>query len=475
VTAISEDDNVSRPRPRIALAVLAGALALDLSGLAVLNAALPQIGARFGLDDSTLQWTMTAYAVAFAGFLLLAGRMADVFGRRRVFAVGVALFTAAALAGSLTPDFAILIAARGVQGVGAALSGPAALALLMEVFPEGPARNRALSVYAAVGAASFSGGVLLGGALTQLLGWRSVLAFSVVLGVGVLAAIRAGLPGGKGDRGSLGLPGAVAVTLGLVLMVFAVSRGGESGWGEAGTLGALAAAAVSLTAFAVWERRAPEPLLPRAIFRTASVRAAALTAFLQYASAIGLLFFAPLYLQGLLGYSPFESGLAVLPMSLTVFLTATFFTGRLLARFGTRALMIAGLVLMGLSTVAWMWTPLDGAYWSHALPGLVLSGVGQGLAFPAMTSAALAGVPEHQHAVAGAVNVIAQQVGASVGVAALVMIASATGGGGPEGWLTGSHMAYLAAAAGCLIGALAIAMSKNETTGNRRLTWNQSN
>uniref|UniRef100_UPI003F49A4F2 MFS transporter n=1 Tax=Nonomuraea bangladeshensis TaxID=404385 RepID=UPI003F49A4F2 len=459
-TTISDVGRLTAPRGALALAVLAGALALDLSGLAVLNAALPVIEDQFGLDGSTLQWAMTAYAVAFAGFLLFAGRLADAYGRRLIFAVGVALFSIAAIAGALAPNFPALIITRAVQGVGAALSGPAALALLMQVFPEGPARNRALSIYAAVGAASFSGGMLLGGGLTQAFGWRSVLVFSTVFGLVVLGATRAWLPRSQGHRGSLDLPGVVSVTLGLVLMVFAVSRGGQTGWNEAGTLGALAAAVISLAVFVLWERHAREPLLPLTILRIAPVGAAALTAFLQYASSVGLLFFAPLYLQGVLGYSPMLSGLAVIPMSLTVFLTANFLTGRLLGRLGTRPLMIAGLVLMGAGPLLWLWTPLDGVYWLHALPGLILSGIGQGLAFPAMTSAALTGVDQRQHSVAGALNVVAQQTGASLGVAVLVMIAAAATGNGEADVMSGYHMAYLAAAIACLTGALLIAMTR---------------
>ncbi|MFF4602509.1 MFS transporter [Streptomyces sp. NPDC001339] len=436
-----------RHRPGLALGVLAGALALDLSGMAVLNAALPSVGARFGLDETTLQWVMTAYAVTFAGFLLVGGRLADVFGRRRVFEAGVALFTVAALAGALAPDGAVLLGARAVQGIGAALSGPAALALLTEVFPAGPERGRALGVYAAVGAASFSGGMLLGGVLTEFLGWRSVLWFSVALGVLVLAVTRAGLPDGAGRRGPLDMAGAILGTLGLTLLVVGVS------WGGAGAWGILAAAVVFLVLFVVRERRTADPLLPLALFRISSVRLATASAFLQYTAAVGIVFFAPLYLQGMLGYSPVESGLALVPMSLTVFLTATFVTGRLLAKYSPRTLMVTGLILIGAGTALWMTTPQDGSFVLHVMPGLVVSGIGQGLNFPAMTTSGLTGVPEHQHAVAGAVNVVAQQIGSSAGVAVLVLVA-ATGGT----QLGGYHLAYLAAAVACVIGAVGIAM-----------------
>ncbi|GEB57990.1 MFS transporter [Streptomyces gardneri] len=439
-------DVMPRQRPGLALGVLAGALALDVSGLGVLNAALPSVGARFGLDDTTLQWVMIAYAVTFAGFLLVGGRLADVFGRRRVFECGVALFTAAALVGAVAPDTAVLLGARAVQGIGAALSGPAALALLTEVFPAGPARNRALSVYAAVGAASFSGGVLLGGVLTQFLGWRSVLWFSVALGLVVLAATRAGLPGGAGRGGSLDLPGAISGTLGLTLLVVGVSTHGAAAWT------ALLAAAAFLVFFVVREHRTPDPVLPLGLFRLASVRAASLAAFLQYMGSVGMLFFAPLYLQGMLDYTPLESGLALVPMSAAVFLTANFATGRLLARHTPRTLMAVGLVLIGVGTALWLSTPEDGDYLLHVLPGLVVSGIGQGLNFPSMTSAGLTGVAPERHAVAGAVNVVAQQIGASVGVAVMVLVA-ATGGD----QLTGYHLAYLTAAIACVLGAAVIA------------------
>ena len=443
-----------RHKPGLALGVLAGALALDVSGLGVLNAALPSIGERFDLDDTTLQWVMIAYAVTFAGFLLVGGRLADVFGRRRVFEFGVALFTVAALVGAVAPDTWVLLGARAVQGIGAALSGPAALALLTEVFPAGPARNRALSVYAAVGAASFSGGVLLGGVLTQFLGWRSVLWFSVVVGMAVLATTRAGLPGGAGRGGRLDLPGAISGTIGLTLLVVGASTSGALAWGS------FCVAVVFLLLFVVREHRTADPVLPLGLFRVTSVRAASLAAFLQYTGTVGMLFFAPLYLQGMLEYSPLESGLALVPMSAGVFLTANFVTGRLLAKYTPRTLMAVGLVLIGGGTALWMSTPHQGSYLLHVLPGLVISGIGQGLNFPSMTSAALTGVEPERHAVAGAVNVVAQQIGASVGVAIMVLVAATS-----SDQLTGYHLAYLTAGIGCVLGAVTIAMA-----GRRRST-----
>ncbi|MFF2542636.1 MFS transporter [Kitasatospora sp. NPDC058063] len=436
-------------RPGLALGVLAGALALDVSGLGVLNAALPSVGERFHLDESTLQWVMTAYAVTFAGFLLVGGRLADVIGRRRVFEAGVALFTVSALVGAVAPNTVTLLGARAVQGIGAALSGPAALALLTDTFPAGPARNRAFGVYAAVGAASFSGGVLLGGVLTEFFGWRSVLWFSVLVGLGVLGATRIGLPDGVGHRGRLDLPGAITGTLGLTLLVVGVSSSGATAWIVLG------AAVLSLVLFVVREHRTADPVLPLALFRIGSVREASLAAFLQYMGSVGMLFFAPLYLQGMLHYSPFESGIALVPMSLAVFLTANFATGRLLATYSPRTLMAVGLVLIGVGTGLWLGTPQDGNYVLHVMPGLVVSGIGQGLNFPSMTSAGLSGVPERQHAVAGAVNVVTQQIGASAGVAVMVLVA-----GTSTDQLAGYHLAYVTAAVACVVGAAVIAVRR---------------
>jgi EmrB/QacA subfamily drug resistance transporter len=439
----------------LALAALAGALALDLSGLAVLNAALPAIGNQFGLAEADLQWVMTAYAVAFGGLLLPAGRAADALGRRRVFLGGVVLFTVAAAVGALAPTMEVLIAARAAQGIGAAMSGPAAIALLTQVFEPGPARNRALSIYGAVGAASFSGGMLLGGVLTDTLGWRSVLGFSAVLGLVLSSTSRALLPAGERQAAPLDLPGAVLVTAGMALAVVGVTHGGTAGWTDVVTILSLVLGAVAMLAFFLWERAAPNPMLPPSLLRFPLVRAGLLTAFLQYGAALGMLFFASLYLQSIWGFTPATSGLAVAPSSVAVALTSTFLAGPLLARHGLRPMMSIGLALIGLSSVLWLWTPLHGSYWIHVLPGLLVSGIGQGLAFPAMTAAAVADLPQRQHAVAGATNVVAQQGGASLGVAILVMIAATA-----HEQLAGYHLAYGVAAVACLCGAVVVMLRR---------------
>ncbi|MGM1065543.1 MFS transporter [Saccharothrix sp. Mg75] len=452
-------DPVDTPTPRddgnprwIAVVVLAAALALDTSSVAVVNAALPVIGQDLGIGSSGLQWTMTSYAVTFAGFLLFGGRAADVLGRRRVFTAGVGLFTVATVVAAVAPVAEVLMVARALQGVGAALSGPASLALLTELFPEGPRRNKALAVYTSVGASSFSAGVVIGGVLTDLFSWRAVFVFNVLIGLAVLAAVKSVLPAGSRNREPLDVIGATAVTGGLLLAVLGLSQASHGSWTDAMTLGPLALSAALLVGFVWWELRARDPLLQLSIFRLPAVSAATIAAVVFFTAVLAVLFFAPLYLQGLLGYTPLQSGLAILPMGITVVLSANV-AGRVMARVGQRPLLITGLLLIAAGTGLWAVTPLDGGYWLDVFPAVLVMSVGQGVAFAGLTAASLTGVPQHEHGVAGALNVTAQQLGGSVGVAALVTLSATVGATGEPGdVLAGYHAAYLAAIAVIVVG-----------------------
>jgi EmrB/QacA subfamily drug resistance transporter len=451
---------------RLALTVLSGVLAMDIGGLNVVNAALPGIGVDFGLDSTALQWTMTSYAVTFAGFLLFGGRLADVLGRRRVLQLGVGLTVAASAVAGLAPVAAVLFIARGAQGLGAALSIPSALALLGQLFAEGPARDRALSIYAAVAAAAGSSGFVLGGVFTDAFGWRSVVALPLVVGLAVLVAARRVLPPAARQRRPLDLVGAVLVTSGLVLTVLGVSIGPQSGWDRPMPVISLVAAATFFVGFAVRERRTHAPLLPGSLLRIASLRAGAVAALALSTAAFGLQFFAPLYLQDVLHYSPLTSGLAMAPFSLVVFATATLLAGRLLQRYEQPKLLLAGLALIGLGVASWATTSPSGVYWTQMLPGLVIAGIGIGIVFPTMSSASLVGVPAPLHGVAGAVNVTSQQIGASVGVALLTVVAAAGADGGTHAELTGYHHAYLAAGIACAVAA-AISLFDHDSRGRR--------
>ncbi|WP_433269148.1 MFS transporter [Actinosynnema sp. CS-041913] len=440
----------------LAVVVLAAALALDAGGVAVVNAALPVIGQDLGIGSADLQWMMTSYAVTFAGFLLFGGRAADVLGRRRVFALGVGLFTLATIAAAVAPVASVLIVARALQGVGAALSGPSSLALLTEMFPEGPRRNKALAVYTSVGASSFSAGVVIGGVLTDFLSWRAVFVFNVVIGLAVLLAIKSVLPEGRRSRQPLDLVGATAVTGGLLLAVFGLSQASHAGWGTPLTYVPLVLSAILLVGFVWWERRAANPLLSLAIFRLPTVTAATVAAVAFFTAVLAVLFFAPIYLQGLLGYTPLQSGLAILPMGMIVVVSSNI-AGRMMARVGQKPLLILGLLLIAAGVGLWAVTPLDADYWLHIFPAVAVMSVGQGVAFAGLTAASLTGVPQHEHGVAGGLNVTAQQLGGSVGVAALVTLAASLGfADTPQGLLDGYHAAYLAAVAVLLLGIVVI-------------------
>ncbi|MFC9254688.1 MFS transporter [Amycolatopsis thailandensis] len=445
------------PRLWWTLILLAAAVALDVGSVAVVNPALPDIGRDLRMDDALLQWTMTGYGITFAGCLLFGGRLADVFSRRLVLAAGIGVFAVGALAPVVVPTAEVLIAARAAQGMGAALSVPAAMALLFQVFPPGRLRNRALGIYTAVGAASFGVGLVLGGVLTSAFGWHAVFAFSAVMSVLVLLGIRPLLPSSVGDRRPVDLPGAAMVTAGLLAGIFAVTRAGEVGLSDTGTIVSALLALLLLAGFVAWERRAPEPLFSVGILRSRPVRAATLAGALFFFALNGVLFFAPLYMQGMLGYTPLQSGLAVLPMSLLVAVFSNV-AGRLLSRFGQRRVLVAGLVLLAAGVALWLRTPLDGDYLTHILPGVAVMAIGQGLAYTALTAASLTGVPGARHGVAGAFNITAQQVGSSVGIAALVAFASALSGSGEQAdRLSTYHAVYLVISCVVIVGALVTA------------------
>lgn len=414
-----------------ALLLLAATVALDIGSVAVVNPALPEIGRTLGMHEELLQWTVTAYSTAFAGCLLLGGRLADVCSRRFVLMLGVGVFTAGSAAAGLAGSALPLIAARVLQGVGAAVSVPAAMALLFQVFPPGPARNRALGVYTSVGASSFGIGLVAGGVLTDALGWPAVFGLSAVLGLLVLAGAGVLLPRSGGHRRPVDLPGAMLVTFGMLATIYAVTRAGAARHPEPDAWLAAAVAVTTLAGFVCWERRAAHPLFPVRVLRSRPVRAATLAGALFFFALNGFLFFASLYLQGQLGYSPLWSALAVLPMSVLVALGSAA-AGRLLSRFGQRPVLVAGLLLMSFGIGSWARTPPGAGYWIDLLPGILVMSFGQGLAYTAFTAASLTGVPERSHGVAGAFNVTAQQLGASLGTATLVALAA--GRGQPDGY-----------------------------------------
>lgn len=431
---------------RLALAVVASAVGLDASSVAVVNAALPQIEHNLAVGESTLQWVITAYAVTFAGFLLFGGRLADLFSRRMVLAAGLGIFAVGSVGAAVAPEIVSLIVSRGVQGVGGAVSVPASTALLFEIFPPGALRNRALGVFTSVAAGGFSGGLIFGGALAAVFGWRSVFVFTAVLAGVIAFGARSSLPDGRTTRKSMDLPGTLSATIGLLLVVYGLNHGGAGGWSSPGAIVAFVVGAALLVGFVVWEGRTREPLLPLGMLRSIPVWSAAVTAFVFFGIVLGELFFTPLYMQNLLGYDPMESAAALLAQSTAVIASANV-TARLLnRRVSAQVLMVVGLLLLAVGVASFVRTPLHGPYLAYLFPGFVVVGCGIGMCHASMTSASLAGISREQQGVAGAFNATAQQVGAGMGTVVLVTLAVGTGGTGAAAELGGFHTAYWTAA-----------------------------
>ncbi|MEV5977616.1 MFS transporter [Streptomyces sp. NPDC052114] len=450
----------SAPPPRTALLpllVLSAAAGLDAGSVAVLNSALPAIGGEFGAPPQALSWAVSGYAVAFAGLLLAGGALADRFPRRRVLVAGLLTLAAGTVPALAAGDFWLVAAGRAVQGAGAAITLPAATALVADLHPAGPARSRALGVFASAQAGSYGAGLVLGGVLTGVAGWRLVFA---VQGAAALltayAAVRR-LPAGAPDTGRrIDAVGGCALVATVVLVVLGVDLMAHGGGGRLVAAGALAGAGA---AGALWWRRGGDALLDRTLLRLGAVRTSALTAVAFYFCVNGALFFVPLYLQDVRGMSPAGSGLAVLPVSAAVTATALV-TGRLLERLGGRAVLAAGLLLTGAGVLLWCLTSSRSPYWWPVLAGLVVTGVGQGLAYPALTALGLRDVPRDRQGAAAAVTATALQIGSGLGPAVLAGVASAGATA-----LSGQHLAFAAAAGAVAVAGLAVAAGRGSAAG----------
>ena len=432
-------------------------VSLDMS---VVNIALPDIGSGLGFDAESLTWVVTAYALAFGGLLMLGGRLADVVGRRRVLVVGFVVFGTASLAGGLAQAPGQLIAARAVQGAGAAALAPVALALITVNYAAGPARSRALGAWGAAGAAGGAVGVLAGGLLTDWFGWRAVMLVNVPVVVGVLAVVRAAVPGDgrqPGPRARLDVVGALLVTAGTALLVLGLVRTEAYGWADRRTTGVLAAAALLLAAFAVAETRVRQPLLRLGILRGGPVLAANVFALLMSAGQFAAFYFTSLYLQQVLGYGPTAAGCSFLPFCAGV-VVGSVIAARTVGRFGSGVLLLVG-GLLGAAGIAWFAAAVavDGGFLLSVLGPQVVASVGIGLCFVPLGTAATTGVaPEETGMASGLLNA-SRQVGGAVGLGVLVTVAAGAGGEGVRGLVDGFSAAYWVAAALLAVAALAAA------------------
>jgi EmrB/QacA subfamily drug resistance transporter len=430
-----------------ALALLAAAQFVVVLDASVVNVALPSIGADLDLGQEGLAWLVNAYVLAFGGFLLLGGRMADLLGRRRVFMGGFVLFALASFAGGLATSGGTLIAARALQGLGAAILSPAALSLVTTTFAEGAERNTALGVWGAVAAGGGAAGSLLGGVITQTLGWEWVLWINTPIGIAAAALAPALLHESKSTAGerSFDALGALTVTAGLVALVYGVIDGVQVEF--------LALAAGLLVAFVVTESRTQNPLVPLGVFRARTLTGAAVTGVLMGAALIGLFFFATLYLQQVLHYGPLKAGVSFLPLALTIGASAGV-ASQLSTRFGPKPVLVSGLAVQAAGLYWFSHVSADGSFLADVLfPSLVVA-LGMGLAFVPLTIAAMSGVSENESGLASGLMATAQQIGQAVGLAILTGVATTTTTTA-QALTAGFEDAFLLAATFALIGALA--------------------
>jgi EmrB/QacA subfamily drug resistance transporter len=408
-----------------AFALLAVAFFMTIADLAIVNVALPTIGRKLHFSESDLQWVVTAYGLTFGGFLLLGGRAADLLGRRRIFMIGLAIFTAASLGCGLAGSDTYLIALRGVQGLGAAIILPAALSIVMNMFGEGADRNKALGIWGAVGASGATVGVLAGGLLTRYAGWEYIFYLNVPIGLVALLLTRRVVPESRLDtaRRRYDPFGAVSVTGGLLLLVYAISTAPDVGWATARTILLLAASVTLLLAFLAIETIVEAPLMPLRIFRLKTLAGANAVSFLLGGSFFAFIFVGTLYMQQVLGYSALQTGLAWLATSVT----SVAFAGlsqTLVTRGSAKLVMAVGMGLIG-AGLLWTTQAGHGHYWVGLLGPFFVAGVGTAFAFIPVSIAALAGVAEGEAGLASGLLNTTQQLGGAIGVAVASTVAAA--------------------------------------------------
>jgi EmrB/QacA subfamily drug resistance transporter len=437
----------------IVLALSCAAQFMVVLDIAIVNVALPSIQRDLGVSQSTLQWVVIAYGLLLGGFLLFGGRMADWLGRRRVFLTGLGVFSVASLVAGVAESAGLLIAARGLQGFGAALVAPAALSILAVTFPEGQERNRALGIFGAVGGTSASVGVIASGLLTDGPGWRWVFFINVPVGVLLIGLAAMFLAADRPERSiaRLDVSGATTVTGGLLLLVYALNRGADYGWTSATTLVLFAAAALLLATFVRIEARSPAPLVPAAALRNRTLVAANLSAFFIFSAFFSFIFLGSLLMQQVLGYSPTKTGLAWLATSATAFVASAFAGARLVALVGVRRLLVTGLSLLAIGVLWLTRVPADASYVSDLLPAFLLAGVAIGLCAPSAQIGALSGVSDSASGLASGLVETMREIGGAAGVAAVSTVLVSRSG------LSGFRAAFVVISVAAAVGAVVAA------------------
>jgi EmrB/QacA subfamily drug resistance transporter len=427
-------DAVIAPSDRnrwLALYVLCVGMLMIVLDSTIVNVALPSIQEDLGFSQNDLAWVVNAYLIAFGGLLLLAGRIGDLIGQRRIFLLGLAVFTGASLLCALAQSQGVLIGARFIQGVGGALSSAVILGLIVTMFPDPRAQARAIGVYGFVASAGASIGLLLGGVLTDALNWHWIFLVNIPFGIAtILLAIRLvdDQPGIGLGRGA-DVAGAVLITSALMLGVYTIVEVTDRGWLSGHTVGFGAGALVLLAAFTVRQLRAANPLVRLRIFRSRNVSGANAIQLLMVASLFGMFFLGALYLQGILGYDAFEVGVAFLPLSIGIGVLSLGFSARLNLRFGPRATLVPGLALIAAGLALFATVPLDSSYWTDIFPVVALLGIGAGLAVPSLMTLAMSGAPEGESGLASGIVNTGQQLGGALGISALATVATSRANG----------------------------------------------
>jgi EmrB/QacA subfamily drug resistance transporter len=455
VTSISRPDHVESGRERwIALIVLCVGFLMIILDQTIVNVALPSIQDDLGFSQSSLAWVVNAYLIAFGGLLLLAGRLGDLIGRRRIFMIGLGVFTTASLLCGLAQSQTVLIGARFLQGAGGAMTAAVILGMIVTMFPEPREQAKAIGVYSFVASAGASIGLLAGGALTEAISWHWI--FFVNLPIGVATAIVAWRllerDEGIGLARGADVLGAVLVTGSLMLLVYTIVKVSDYGWASVHTLGFGSAAVGLLGAFILRESRTGTPLVPLRIFRSRAVAGANAVQALMVAGLFGMFFLGTLYMQRVLGYGPIEIGLAFLPVALLIGTFSLGFSARLSERFGPKAMLLGGLMLMVTGLALFARAPADAVYASELLPVMVLLGIGAGLSFPALMTLAMSGATRSDSGLASGLANTTQQVGGALGLAVLATLSTTrsdtlleSGQSTSSALTSGYHLAFLIA------------------------------
>ena len=451
----------------LALVVLCAGMLMIILDQTIVNVALPSIQADLGFSQSRLAWVVNAYLIAFGGLLLLAGRVGDLVGRRRVFLAGLAVFTLASLLCGAAQSEAMLVAARFVQGLGGAMTSAVILGMIVTLFPRPDERARAIGVYSFVAAAGASVGLLAGGVLTEALDWHWIFFVNVPIGIatGALATRLLARDDGIGLERGADAPGAVLIVGALMLAVYTIVDVPGHGWGSLRTVALGAVALALLAAFIAREATASHPLVPLRIFRSRDVTGANVVQMLMVAGLLGMFFLGALYLQRVLGYGALQVGLAFLPVALAIGALSLGVSARLITRFGARMTLAPGLVLVAAGLALFRRTPVEATYATDLLPAMLLLGLGGGLAFPAVMTLAMSGATETDSGLASGLVNTTQQVGGALGLAVLATLSTTHtrdllgAGARPDAALVGGYHLAFGIAALLVLAALAVAIA----------------